>query len=72
MSKKESVDTLHFDSQAFTNLWKTVIEKIKISSSSSTNGQRIADFRKSKNAEMEKMQKKKKERKKERKRKKKK
>ena len=40
---EEGLDTLHFDSQAFTDLWKTMIEKIKILSSSSANGQRIAE-----------------------------
>ena len=64
--KEESVDTLHFDSQAFTDLWKTMIEKIKSSSSSTTNGQRIAET--SERAKMQKRQKcrkKKKERKRE-------
>ena len=52
--------------QAFTDLWKTMIEKIKSSSSSTTNGQRIAET--SERAKMQKWQKcrKKKERKKER------
>ena len=64
--KEESVDTLYFDNQAFTDLWKTMIEKIKSSSSSTTNGQRIAET--SERAKMQKWQKcrKKKERKKER------
>ena len=57
--KEESVDTLHFDSQAFTDLWKTMIEKIKSSSSSTTNEQRIAE-----NSERAKMQKRQKSRKK--------
>ena len=66
------------DSQKFNDFIEKIkssffIEKIKSSSSSSTNGQRIADFRKSKNAKAAKMQKKKKkERKRERKKKKKK
>ena len=64
--KEESVDTLLFDSQAFTDLWKTMIEKIKSLSSSSANGQRIADFRKSKNAKTAKKKKKKRERERER------
>ena len=63
--KVESVDTLHFDSQAFTDLWKTMIEKRKSSSSSSANGQRIAET--SERVKMQKRQKcRKKERKKER------
>ena len=53
--KEESVDTLHFDSQAFTDLWKTMIEKIKSSSSSSANGQRLAET--SERAKMQKQQK---------------
>ena len=64
--KEESVDTLYFDNQAFTDLWKTMIEKIKSSSSSTTNGQRIAET--SERAKMQKRQKcrkKKKEREKE-------
>ena len=63
--KEESVDILHFNSQAFTDLWKTVIEKkIKIKSLSPTlaNGQRIVDFKESKNAEMAKTQKRERER----------
>ena len=36
--KEEGVDTLHFDSQAFTDLWKAMIEKIKSLSSSSAKG----------------------------------
>ena len=51
--KGQRVDTLHFDGHAFTDLWKTDRKKLKISSSSSANGRRIADFRKSKNAETE-------------------
>ena len=64
--KEERVDTLYFDNQAFIDLWKTTIEKIKSSSSSTTNGQRIAET--SERAKMQKRQKcrKKKERKKER------
>ena len=64
--KEESVDTLYFDNQAFTDLWKTIIEKIKSSSSSTTNGQRIAET--SERAKMQKRQKcrKKKERERER------
>ena len=63
--KEEIVDTLHFDSQTFTDLWKTVIEKIKSSSSSSSNGLRIAETLE--RAKMQKWQKcRKKERKKER------
>ena len=57
--KEESVDTLLFDSQAFTDLWKTMIEKIKSLSSSTTNEQRIAE-----NSERAKMQKRQKSRKK--------
>ena len=69
--KVESVDTLHFDSQAFTDLWKTMIEKRKSSSSSSANGQRIAET--SERAKMQKRQKhKKREREREREKKKKK
>ena len=41
--KEEGVDTLHFDSQAFTDLWKAMIGKIKSLSSSSAKGQRIAE-----------------------------
>ena len=56
--KEEKVDTLHFDSQAFTNLWKTMIEKIKknffIISKRAKNSR---DFRKSKNAKTAKTQK---------------
>ena len=63
--KKESVDTLHFDSQAFTDLWKTMIEKIKSSSSSLVNGQRIAETLE--RAKMQKWQKRKKKKKKRRK-----
>ena len=63
--KEEGVDTLHFDSQAFTDLWKTMTEKIKILSSSSANEQRIAET--SERAKMQKRQKhRKKKRKKER------
>ena len=36
--KGQRVDILHFDSQAFTDLWKTDRKKVKISSSSSVNG----------------------------------
>ena len=53
--KEERVDTLYFDNQAFTDLWKTMIEKIKSSSSSTTNGQRIAET--SERAKMQKRQK---------------
>ena len=64
-SKRRKCHTLHFDSQAFTDLWKTMIEKIKSSSSSTTNGQRIVET--SERAKMQKRQKcRKKERKKER------
>ena len=62
--KEEIVDTLHFDSQAFTDLWKTMIEKIKSLSSSSANRQRIAET--SERANMQKRQKRRKKRKKER------
>ena len=60
--KEESVDTLHFDSQAFTDMWKTMIEKIKSLSSSSANRQRIAET--SERANMQKRQKRRKKRKK--------
>ena len=65
-SKRRKCWHLYFDNQAFTDLWKTMIEKIKSSSSSTTNGQRIAET--SERAKMQKWQKcrKKKERKKER------
>ena len=63
--KEESVDTLHFDSQAFTDLWKTMIEKIKILSSSSANEQRIVET--SERAKMQKRQKSRKKKEKERK-----
>ena len=64
-SKRRKCYTLHFDSQAFTDLWKTMIEKIKSSSSSTTNGQRIAET--SERAKMQKWQKCRKKKRKERK-----
>ena len=62
--KEESVGTLHFDSQAFTDSWKTMIEKPKkfvfIISKRAKNSR---DFRKRKNPKTEKTQEKKKEKK---------
>ena len=64
--KEESVGTLHFDSQAFTDLWKTMIEKTKkfvfIISKRAKNSR---DFRKRKNPKTAKTQEKKKKKKRE-------